>query len=288
MKFIKTLHGGKRNIVKLFSTGSDFVVSKTFKREAKQFDFYNCEKATLLSLNDTGFTPKILDYNDNKKELILEFIRGNLLTRHHSNFHDIGINIGELHSLKLEDYTQGAFSFRRDPLCDMEDIIRIFAELGYTMDTETLHEYRSTFKGTNYDKKIHGSLIPSNIIIDKKGHTKFIDFEMASINNPFLDIAYLSSFIDPKSALNLLNGYIKCVGIRQDIAYRHLNYAKNHLCALSLCLFMMDSHDKEINQRAHMLIRYLSRTDLGMRIKSKNKTNEFYKNINVNNNRSII
>ncbi len=74
MQYLTELTGGKRNLVELYRISSELFVKKTIHRNSR-FNFYLCERDTLLALNGTSFTPEIIDFNDDNNVILLNFAK---------------------------------------------------------------------------------------------------------------------------------------------------------------------------------------------------------------------
>jgi serine/threonine protein kinase len=260
MEFIKNLTGGKRSSVQLYKSGNDFVVRKEFNK-SNYFDFYKNEKETLYSLNHTGLTPKLLDYNDEEKSIIMSYIPGNHITTDFKDYKLLAERLSELHSVHLN---QSGFSFRRNPEVDLTDILKIFDALDLKFSTNAEIELKKKYIPSVFDdsKTIHGSLIPSNILVNQKG-IYFVDLEMTSKNNAFLDLAYLSTFIPKDNVLEFITNYASITHKDEELAKKEFDYSRYHLCALTLGLFLKDFKnnslkDEELIQRTQKLAKHLS------------------------------
>jgi len=259
MKLIKELHGGKRNLVRLYKVGKEYVVKKSVRR-SNHFDFYECEKQTLLSLNHADLSPKLLDYNDDDNSLIMSYISGKHMSFDFKNYKLLLERLNELHSVSASN----GFSFRRNPESDLDDILRIFNNLNVGFSAEAEQNLKTYYAPNifNNNKNIHGSLIPSNILINNN-NIYFVDLEMASKNNPFLDIAYISAFIPKENVPKFITTYASITNTDKELAKNEFNYSRYHLCALSLGLFLKDlkskeHKDKDFIERSEKFIKHLS------------------------------
>lgn len=256
MEFVKSLVGGKRNVVDLYKYGRQFVVKKKFLGRPN-FDFYTCEKNALKVLKDTGLVPQLIDNDDENQSLFMEYIVGEHLSERNFNLIDLSESFLRLHS--VTPTCDKSLLFKREPLCDLEDIFIIFSKHGYQLPVELMREYRELFSDdiiTN-NSFIHGSCIPSNVLVTDSG-PKYIDFEMASFNNPFFDIAYLGAHIGRLFALNLFERYVDMARLDRKFAEKAFDYARFHLCALNLGLFMHSLEDSTFLIRAQKLKKMLS------------------------------
>ena len=245
MKYLKRLCGGRRNVVELFESGSEKIVVKTNLR-SDHFDYYSCEKNTLQLLKGLNLCPRLIDYDDDSKKLVMTFIEGHTISER-TEYKMLGKRLFELHNISID--TSSAFSFYRDINRDLGDIIKIYEKLRIPMSAITQKELTKVFfNAPETTSNIHGSLIPSNIIVADVPY--FIDFEMASKNNRSLDIAYLSAFIPENCIDELIVGYSEASGIDKDQLYDEFNYGRYHICALTLGLFLQKMSDAELMRRS--------------------------------------
>lgn len=262
MQYVTELTGGKRNQVELYRSGSELVVKKTIRRNSG-FDFYSCERDTLLTLKGTSLAPEIIDFDDDNNVVLYKFVEGRTLKNKVQNPKGVAEKLAELHNYVDSDKTQ-SFSFRRDPKIDLTDIVQLYERLGYEMDDSTVRALENVFSGeaTFMETNIHGSLIPTNIVVND-GVVTFIDYEMASRNNPFLDIAYISALLPEEASKALQRTYIANISINDEEFSRNINYARYHICGLTLALFLENTQDQEIFDRARKLKRFLEQRITG-------------------------
>jgi len=258
MQYLTRLTGGKRNLVELYKSGQELIVKKTIHRSSK-FDFYACERDTLLALKDSGLAPELIDFDDNNNIILYKFVKGETLKNKIQNPKGIAEKLVELHNYSANKNGK-SFSFRRDPKFDLTDLVQLYEKLGYKMDNPTAKALEKVFsrKKTSIETNIHGSLIPTNIIINDNVVT-FIDFEMASKNNPFLDLAYICAFLPEEISTSLQKTYIANTLINNQEFSRNINYARYHLCGLTLALFLKNTEDQEISNRARKLKKFLEK-----------------------------
>jgi thiamine kinase-like enzyme len=258
MQYLTELIGGKRNQVELYRSGSELIVKKIIRRNSR-FDFYSCERDTLLALKGTGLAPEIIDFDDDDNVVLYKFVEGRTLRNKLQNPNGIAEKLAELHNY-VNNNTGQSFSFRRDPKVDLTDIVQLYERLGYGMDNLTTRALEKVFSGetTSMETNIHGSLIPTNIVVNN-GDVTFIDFEMASRNNPFLDLAYLCALLPEESSRELQRTYIANTSINNEEFNWNINYARYHICGLTLALFMENLWDPEISDRARRLKKFLEK-----------------------------
>ncbi|MFH1650048.1 MAG: aminoglycoside phosphotransferase family protein [Candidatus Woesearchaeota archaeon] len=259
MKFIKLLTGGKRNIVQLYQVGQDMVVRKTVRR-SNHFNFYECEKQTLLSLNHTDLGPKLLDYDDQNNSLTMTYLQGEYMTPDFDNFSLLAARLGELHSVNPR---QG-FTFHRNPSADLEDIILLFEKMSIGFSRSAEKELRAKYEPELFATKstIHGSLIPSNILVHDNS-LYFVDFEMASMNNPLMDVAYITAFVPEDRVPQVVRLYAEATSRPMEKTIQEFEYARYHICALTLALFLKDTQgsqqpDRDFAERSRKFLKHLS------------------------------
>jgi len=257
MQYLTELTGGKRNQVELYRSGSELIVKKTIRRNSR-FDFYSCERDTLLALKGTGLAPEIIDFDDNDNVVLYKFVEGRTLRNKLQNPKGIAEKLAELHNYSGNDGQ--SFSFRRDPKVDLPDIVQLYERLGYGMDDSTARALEKVFSDetASIETNIHGSLIPTNIVVNDDVVT-FIDYEMASRNNPFLDIAYICALLPEEASKALQRTYMVNTSISDEEFGRNINYARFHICGLTLALFLENTQGQEITDRARRLKKFLEK-----------------------------
>ena len=255
MKLIKALSGGRRNTTQLYSVGSDLLVRKTFPRR-EGFDFYACERDTLLALAGSGFSPELVDFGDENKVLLYRFISGNSLNEAEGDYYRLGEVIAQLHATEISG-RDAQFSFRRDLDRDLGDIVSFLREEGVEVSDEEKMAYGTVFAQGRNSLPIHGSLIPSNII-SAGNQIYLIDFEMASMNSPFLDLGYLYGYLTPMQRKMLKEGYVNESDIDTLQFDVEINYGRNHLAALTLLLYQRGEEDEVLKTRSKKLHDFLT------------------------------
>lgn len=255
MKIIKPLTGGQRNHVTLCYNSSKYFVRKKIPKKSF-FDFYTCEKNTLIKLKDLNISPTLIQFNDSEQTLDIEYLKGMMIDETVSTDELVEL-VNKLNSIKFNE--KPFWMFRRVPEKDCKDIINLFAKNGYIMSDIVEKQHTKMFDENIYDVNslIHGSLIPSNILKTSNG-LKLVDFEMASHNNSWLDLAYIGAHISVPFTKELIKKYSESNNISSETAKNSFDYARYHLCALSLALYQKNLKNEEFLSRHDKLIDILS------------------------------
>lgn len=168
------------NYNRIYLTLDEQTIIKVFRNK----DCYETEKAIYLRLQETGVCPKLLNYNDRKKVLEIEFIieDGSIAHQPYDFYFSILDKLDKIYSRFKSDSNN--FHMGRDLLKEAKKINKLPARLlDAIKKIESVHPpFEESF--------VHGDFRFANIR-KYNSESKLIDFEASCIGDRNIDYAYL-------------------------------------------------------------------------------------------------
>jgi thiamine kinase-like enzyme len=192
---ISQLKGGLTNKLYLVVTDSE---AFTVRVPGKNTEFYinrEVERKNVELLGTVGIAPRLVDFKEDGKILIVEYIRGTTLTK--ESFKDPGIRrkavtaIRQVHEsgVKLCNYFNVFSEIRR-----YQEMLKYYGDeilCDYPVDRMhkmTLNIERNLAQRSSLSVACHNDLLPENFVLTDDG-IRVIDWEYAGMNDPCYDIA---------------------------------------------------------------------------------------------------